>query len=106
VARATVAKPVAQKPEDNKLTAGATVGELAAMGLRFSTDLPAAAPAGLVVLEGEDGLEYWAAFHNFYVITRYNRSAMYALAVYQLGQAVGEAVRSDPGGAPVVSGSP
>ena len=35
--------------------------------------------------------EYWVAFHNFYVITRYNRSVMYALAVYQLGQAVGEA---------------
>jgi membrane-bound lytic murein transglycosylase B len=103
VARATLGRPVAQQPADNKLSAGSTVAGLGADGVRFSTDLPASAPAGLIVLEGEDGLEYWAAFHNFYVITRYNRSAMYALAVYQLGQAVGAAARSGPAGVPVVS---
>jgi membrane-bound lytic murein transglycosylase B len=45
--------------------------------------------AGLFVLEHEEGPRYWAGFHNFYVITRYNRSLMYALAVHQLGQAIG-----------------
>lgn len=103
VARATLAKPVDQKPGDNKLTAGSTVAGLARDGIRFSTDLGGAAPAGLIALDGDDGPEYWVGFHNFYVITRYNRSAMYALAVYQLGQAVGEAARADPAGAPVVS---
>ncbi len=34
--------------------------------------------------------EYWIGLHNFWVITRYNRSQMYALAVYQLGRAVME----------------
>jgi membrane-bound lytic murein transglycosylase B len=47
-----------------------------------------AATAGLFALEHEDGPRYWAGFHNFYVITRYNRSLMYALAVHQLGEAI------------------
>lgn len=93
VTRGIPAGPVDQKPEDNKLSADLTVAVLAGNGVRFSTDLASAAPAGLVALDGDDGTEYWVAFHNFYVITRYNRSVMYALAVFQLGQAVGEAVR-------------
>ena len=93
VTRGVLAAPVDQKPEDNKLSADVTVAAVAGRGVRFSTDLASSAPAGLMALDGDDGTEYWVAFHNFYVITRYNRSVMYALAVYQLGQAVGEAVR-------------
>ncbi len=39
-------------------------------------------------LEAENGPQYWVGYKNFYVITRYNRSNMYAMAVYELGQAV------------------
>ena len=45
-------------------------------------------PAVLLGLEGKNGQEYWLGLNNFYVITRYNHSPLYAMAVYQLGQAV------------------
>lgn len=92
------------KTIENKLTPGETVASLGKLGVHFSTDLDAHAPAGLVVLDGDDGPECWVAFHNFFVITRYNRSAMYAMAVYQLGQAIDEAIQSSPGGPVRVSG--
>ena len=44
--------------------------------------------AALFRLEGEHGIEYWLGLHDFYVITRYNRSHMYALAVFQLSEEI------------------
>ena len=45
-------------------------------------------PLALVRLDGTEGPEYWAGFRNFYVITRYNRSALYAMAVHQLAAGI------------------
>lgn len=39
-------------------------------------------------LEEADGPSYLVGYRNFYVITRYNRSNKYAMAVFELGQAV------------------
>jgi membrane-bound lytic murein transglycosylase B len=42
----------------------------------------------LLRLDARGGYEYWLGLPNFYVITRYNHSTYYAMAVYQLAQAV------------------
>ena len=44
--------------------------------------------AMLLELDGSNGPEYWLGFDNFYVITRYNQSPLYAMAVYQLSQEI------------------
>ena len=47
--------------------------------------------ANLIKLRGTHGPEYWIAFHNFYVITTYNASDLYAMAVYQLSEKLQQA---------------
>jgi len=47
--------------------------------------------ANLIELQGEHGPEYWLTFHNFYVITTYNSSDLYAMAAFQLGQKIEQA---------------
>jgi len=67
------------------------LGQLVDMGVAVEVgDLPPDTPATLVELETENGAEYWVGFQNFYVITRYNRSPLYAMAVYQLAEAIRE----------------
>jgi len=50
-------------------------------------------PVLVFALENNDGTEYWVGYKNFYVITRYNRSTMYAMAVLDLGRAISEKVQ-------------
>jgi membrane-bound lytic murein transglycosylase B len=42
----------------------------------------------LIKLDAGMQNEYWFGLHNFYVITRYNHSNLYAMAAYQLSQAI------------------
>jgi len=69
----------------NTLQAEDTVGSLSRKGVLFATELAADSESQLLTLDGSIGPEHWVGFHNFFVITRYNRSVMYALAVHQLG---------------------
>jgi membrane-bound lytic murein transglycosylase B len=79
----------------NTLKASETIASLSRQGVMFVTDLPADSKSELLTFEGDDGAEHWVGFHNFFVITRYNRSVMYALAVHQLGQEVAIEVNGD-----------
>jgi membrane-bound lytic murein transglycosylase B len=84
------------KPK-NTLKAGDTVESLSKKGVLFATDLCADSKGELLTYEGPDGLEHWVGFHNFFVITKYNRSVMYALAAHQLGQEIAQRVASSAG---------
>jgi len=60
---------------------------------------PATQGATVVGLDGDAGREYWIGYRNYFVITRYNRSPMYALAVHQLAQAIRAGADGAGGGA-------
>lgn len=61
-----------------------TVGELRALGWSSHDALRDDLPVTAFRLDGANGPEYWMGLKNFYAITRYNRSVMYAMAVHQL----------------------
>lgn len=65
-----------------------SVAELRKRGVTPKEITDPSARAALVELETRTGHEYWLGLDNFYVITRYNHSPLYAMAVYQLGQAI------------------
>lgn len=65
-----------------------SVAELGNKGVTPKAYADPSAMAALIELETRRGPEYWLGLDNFYVITRYNHSPLYAMAVYQLGQAI------------------
>lgn len=82
---------------------GVDVSALIDAGIEPRLDSTALAAAGITLPKGVDAAtlvdletpgqptEYWLGYRNFYVITRYNRSSFYAMAVFQLAQALREA---------------
>ena len=62
--------------------------DLKRSGLDSKFEISEETPVALVRLQQRDRLEYWAGFQNFYVITRYNHSELYAMAVYQLAKLI------------------
>jgi membrane-bound lytic murein transglycosylase B len=91
MARADVADADLAGLEFGKLDLTETVGSLKARGVRFDTELPSDAPAVLLQFSGRDGPEHRIGFGNFYAITRYNRSQLYASAVSDLADAIAAA---------------
>jgi membrane-bound lytic murein transglycosylase B len=62
--------------------------ELKQNGLASRFEIDDEAQVALIMLQQADHQEYWAGFQNFYVITRYNHSELYAMAVYQLAKRI------------------
>lgn len=87
VQMATVKKGYDKRIPTNERQAKLTLSRLAKAGI-----IPATARAlqqsrvGVIELATEKGPQYWLAYPNFYVITRYNTSPQYALAVYLLAE--------------------
>lgn len=70
----------ADKLANETLSLTATVSEWKKRGVNVPKDMDNR-EAALFRYELKDGKEYWLAYKNFYVITRYNRSSMYARVV-------------------------
>jgi len=64
------------------------VADIERRGVKPKQDVPGDTRAALIELEQKDGSEYWLGLNNFYVITRYNHSPLYAMAVYQLSEEI------------------
>ena len=68
----------------------ASLASIRAAGVRFSVEADQEEQGALLEFETKNGHEYWVGLTNFYVITRYNHSRLYALAVLQLAQDIRE----------------
>jgi membrane-bound lytic murein transglycosylase B len=78
-----------------------SVASLQARGVMPQAPVGGAQDAMLLEFQGREGPEYWLGFANFYAITRYNHSQLYAMAAYQLGQEIRERYQRPYAGAPV-----
>lgn len=86
--------PASKNIGDKKMKPHKPVSEFKKMGVKIADNYTGSDLATLLKLQGDQGDEYWLGLHNFYVITRYNHSPMYALAVHQLSQAVAAKYRA------------
>ncbi len=78
--------------DGRKLALSETVGSLRTKGVTFDSSLSPDAPALLIAADEADGVHWRVGYNNFYVITRYNHSALYAMAVFELAAAVKQQV--------------
>jgi len=98
------------RPDEPVTTVAAPNGDVAALSKKgykptlSAADLDAVGVAvesvkgneyALIRLRGANGDEHWVGYPNFYVITRYNHSPLYAMAVFQLAQAIKKTLDSN-----------
>jgi membrane-bound lytic murein transglycosylase B len=69
-----------------------TLDGLKALGITTHSTLDGSTPAVLIAAEQASGPAYRVGFNNFYVISRYNRSARYAMAVDDLAHLLAQTV--------------
>ena len=88
LAKASLADSLIKKYASKGLKPKFTIAQLKKAGVNFNTTLNEKSPAQIIELEGDNLTETYIGFHNFYVITTYNRNVMYALSVILLGQKI------------------
>lgn len=71
---------------NGSLKPGRSLQEWLSLGVNAGVSLPKSVKAALVRLDEERGPAYWLGLQNFYVITRYNHSPLYAMAAYELSR--------------------
>ena len=86
--KASVTKPHNKALANQALKPEKTVAEFARQGYRPAENIATDQPATAMRLQGSRGEEHWLGLYNFYVISRYNHSRLYSMAVYQLSQAL------------------
>jgi membrane-bound lytic murein transglycosylase B len=87
-AEATLEDPDVEDLPGNRLEASWTLDGLRDKGVQFDSLLPGDSKAAFIALRNADAPYYLVGLHNFIVITKYNHSPMYALAVAQLAAAL------------------
>ena len=87
----TLSQSLQDEQLSKKLKPVETVAHWRNKGLSWDAELPNEAKATAMRLKTADGEQHWLGLHNFYVITRYNHSRLYAMAVYQLSQEIANA---------------
>jgi len=107
LSEASVAADKVSDLDGRTLALSETVGSLRTKGVNFDSTLAENAPALLIAVDDADGTHWRVGYNNFYVITRYNHSALYAMAVFELAAAVKQRVlQNDAAEAAPVAGAP
>ncbi len=67
---------------------GNSMEQVSGGGFSTNRTVESGVPVAIAKLEEEHGESFWLTFNNFYVITRYNRSPLYAMAVFELSESI------------------
>lgn len=94
--RATLSESAAGALTKGEVKPARSVAEWKQDGVIAAQPIDEGLPAQPFLLNGGEGPEYWLSLPNFYAITRYNHSELYAMAVFQLGSAIEAAMAGDP----------
>ncbi|WP_127556362.1 lytic murein transglycosylase B [Saccharospirillum alexandrii] len=74
--------------ELNSFDRDRTLADVVALGWDPLITAPDDAQVHPIRLDGDEGAEFWLGYRNFWVISRYNRSVAYSMAIFQLSEAL------------------